>query len=698
MRFRFYTSPWMMCALLSALPCAAATPSGFEETSIATGLQSPTSMAFAPDGRLFVNEQAGRVRIIKNGTLLSTPFLTVSTRSDGERGLLGIAFDPNFGSNRWVYIYYTDGPTGENRLSRFRASSTNPDLVEAGSEQYLLPTVGIRAANHNGGALHFGLDNHLYVAIGEHGSPSNAQNLGSLGGKILRLNPANYPNIIPSDNPFVGRPGARGEIWAYGLRNPYTFALDPATGRMHINDVGQRTWEEINLGVRGANYGWPTCEGPCSVSGMTNPIQHYPSSCAITGGTFYRGSQFPSEYNGDYFFADYCANFIQRLRPNNTVAAWGTGFGAPVDLQVGPDGALYVLEYSGGRVTRIRHVGTGTNRPPTASGSANPLSGQPPLNVTFNGSGSSDPDGDPLTYRWDFGDGTTASSQISPTHTYASTGTYTARLTVSDGRGGTASDTVSIAVGNSPPTSLITAPAPGTLYRGGDTIVVTGTGTDPQDGSSLPASAFSWTVVFHHNTHTHPFRGPVTGTRTDTFEIPRVGETSTNVFYRIHLTVTDSGGLSHVTTRDILPRVTAVTLQTVPSGLGVLVDGSPQTSPHTFNSVMGMQREIGTPTTQTVNGRTYIFDRWSDSGVARHLITVASTNATYTATFHEVSGASPCDLNADGRTDAVDVQLSVLQVLGVCSTADLDQNGQCNESDVQRIVNAVLGQVCRVGP
>ena len=642
-----------LCAALFVAPIFAASPSGFGETTIATGLQSPTSMAFAPDGRLFVNEQAGRVRIIRNGSLLATPFLTVNARSDGERGLLGIAFDPNFAVNRWVYIYYTANSTGQNRLSRFRASSTNPDVVEAGSEQYLIQGLGFSAANHNGGALHFGTDNHLYVAIGEHGNPSWAQDLSRLAGKILRLNPANYPNIIPSDNPFVGQSGARGEIWAYGLRNPFTFAVDPISGRMHINDVGQRSWEEINLGVRGANYGWPTCEGSCSTSGMTNPIYQYPSSCAITGGAFYRSSQFPAEYNGDYFFADYCSNFVKRLRPNNTVSNWGTAFGAPVDLRVGPDGMLYVLEYNGS-VKSIRYLGTGANRPPVASPTANPTSGSTPLTVSFNGSGSSDPDGDPLAYSWDFGD-SSASTQVSPSHTYTTAGTYTARLTVSDGRGGTNSATISISAGNSSPTGTITAPAQGTTYQAGETITAIGTGTDPQDGT-LAASAFSWTVVFHHDAHTHPFLGPTTGTRTITFQIPTTGETSTNVWYRIRLTVTDSGGLSNTTTRDITPRVGTLRLRTMPTGLGVLVDGAPQMTPYTFSSVVGMRREIGVTTPQTVNGRTYVFDTWSDGGADRHFINTPSGNTTYTANFHEVTADTTppaiSSVNATGVTSS----------------------------------------------
>ncbi len=504
--------------LFGVVTAQAAVPSGFEEVRIATGLASPTAMAFAPDGRLFVCEKAGRLRVIKNGALLSTPFTTIPVQADQEQGLLGIAFDPNFATNRFLYVYYTVPASAAdggryNRLSRYRASAGNPDLAEPGSETYLIANVGLPSGYHNGGVLHFGTDGMLYAGIGDHLNGSNAQSLGLLGGKILRLNPAAYPDIIPPDNPFVGRPGARGEVWAYGLRNPYTFGVDPPTGRIFINDVGEGAREEINLGARGANFGWPTCEGPCSPpnAGLTDPIFFYThaSGCAITGGTFYRGVQFPSEYNGDYLFADYCGDTVQRLRPDLTAAAFASGYGAPVDLQVAPDGTLHVLEFGAGAVTRVRYVGTGVNRPPVISASGSPTSGLIPLQVAFNAV-ASDPDGDALSYTWDFGDASAAGSGASPTHTYASSGTYTARVTVVDGRGGTAASTVEISAGNNPPDAAITAPSAGTLYQGGVTIAFRGTATDSEDGL-LPASAFSWTVERLHHDHAHPFLGPIGG-------------------------------------------------------------------------------------------------------------------------------------------------------------------------------------------
>jgi glucose/arabinose dehydrogenase len=228
-------------------------PSGFAETRVATGLSSPTAMAFAPDGRLFVAQQGGELRVIRNGALLTQPFLTVSVNSSGERGLLGVAFDPNFATNSFVYVYYTTSTTPiHNRLSRFTASAANPDIVAAGSEVQLLNLPNLSSAtNHNGGAIHFGTDGKLYIAVGENANSANAQALNTTLGKLLRIN---ADGTIPSDNPFLGQTtGMNQAIWAMGLRNPFNFAIDRTNGRIHLNDVGQDTWEEVNQGLAGSN-------------------------------------------------------------------------------------------------------------------------------------------------------------------------------------------------------------------------------------------------------------------------------------------------------------------------------------------------------------------------------------------------------------------------------------------------------------
>jgi glucose/arabinose dehydrogenase len=239
----------------------ATVPAGFTESLLAGGLSAPTAMAIAPDGRVFVCEQRGQLRVIKDGVLLPTPFLSVNVDSSGERGLLGIAFDPNFAVNHYVYVYYTaTSPTRHNRVSRFTA---NGDVAVPGSEVQLLNLNTLSAAtNHNGGALHFGHDGLLYIAVGDNANGANAQSFSNLFGKILRIN---ADGTIPSSNPFyTTTTGTNRAIWARGLRNPYTFAFDPASSSMFINDVGDTDWEEIDDGVAGANYGWPDTEGPTS--------------------------------------------------------------------------------------------------------------------------------------------------------------------------------------------------------------------------------------------------------------------------------------------------------------------------------------------------------------------------------------------------------------------------------------------------
>lgn len=334
-----------------------------------TGLSSATAFAQAPDGRLFVAQQGGALRVVKNGVLQATPFHTFAVDSAGERGLLGVAFHPDFASNGWVYVYYTTASGGtHNRVSRLVASGANPDVSD-GSDTQLVNLPGLSSAtNHNGGALHFGLDGRLYVAVGDNASGARAQDLADPFGKMLRFND---DGSIPTDNPFYGQQtGLARAVWAYGLRNPFTFAVQPGTGRIHINDVGQNTWEEVNVGAPGANYGWPGSEGPDNVSGgLTGPLFTYRHSntspagsgpggffvgFAIAGGAFYSASgPFPAAYRGNYFFADYVSRFVGRLDAANNHAAYAfaTLSDAPVDMLVGADGALYVL--TRGSITRI---------------------------------------------------------------------------------------------------------------------------------------------------------------------------------------------------------------------------------------------------------------------------------------------------------------------------------------------------------
>jgi len=343
-------------------------PSGFTRNEAwVAGLSSATAFAQAVDGRIFVAEQGGAIRVIKNGALLATPFATVTVDSTGERGLIGIALHPDFAINGFLYIYSTRTTGGaHNRISRFTATG---DVAAAGSELALVDLPNLSGAtNHNGGGMHFGSDGKLYVGVGENANAAQAQDLATPFGKLLRFN---EDGSIPTDNPFYAtQSGLARAVWAYGLRNPFTFAVQPGTGKIHINDVGQDTWEEIDLGVAGANYGWPSSEGPSNVvAGITAPLFAYKHSdtsppgagpggfltgFAIAGGAFYpTGGPFPTGYRDQYYFADFGSKFVGRLDSANGNAAYSFArlSGSPVDLMVGLDGAVYVLTRTG--ITRI---------------------------------------------------------------------------------------------------------------------------------------------------------------------------------------------------------------------------------------------------------------------------------------------------------------------------------------------------------
>ncbi len=330
-----------------------------------TGLSSATAFAQTPDGRIFVAQQTGALRVVKNGVLQTTPFVTLTVDPNGERGLLGVAFHPNFASNGFVYVYYTTPEGGtHNRISRFTASSTTPDVAQPGSEFKMVDLPALSGAtNHNGGALHFGTDGKLYVGVGDNANSATPQDLSNPFGKMLRFND---DGTIPTENPYVNtQTDLARAIWARGLRNPFTFAVQPGTGRIHINDVGQNTWEEINLGAAGADYGWPASEGPDNVTaGRTAPLFAYKHSAAtpagsgpggfftgfaIAGGSFYPANgPLPAPWKGSYFFADYVSKFIGAidLANGNAAYAFGSVSGNPVDLMSASDGAILVLTRS----------------------------------------------------------------------------------------------------------------------------------------------------------------------------------------------------------------------------------------------------------------------------------------------------------------------------------------------------------------
>ena len=333
---------------------------------VARGLSRPLFLT-APRGdpRLFIVEQPGRIRVVRNGILLPRPFLDIRgrVRAGGEQGLLSMAFHPRFATNGFFYVYFTER-SGANRVERFSVSATDPNVANPSSAVLILRTPQ-PAANHNGGLLAFGPDGKLYIGKGDGGARRNGQNKSTLLGKLLRIDvDGRRPYAIPSDNPFVGQRGSRGEIWALGLRNPWRYAFDRQAGYLYIADVGEGRREEINVvGSRraGLNYGWSRMEGflcfpsgtQCSRAGLTMPVLDYGhgEGCSVTGGYVYRGRRIP-ELAGHYFYSDFCRGFLRSFRYVGGQASarrsWAVGPLGNV-LSFGEDaaGELYVLSANG---------------------------------------------------------------------------------------------------------------------------------------------------------------------------------------------------------------------------------------------------------------------------------------------------------------------------------------------------------------
>jgi glucose/arabinose dehydrogenase len=344
---------------------------------ITSGLTSPVFLTQPlNDGRIFVVEQTGRIRVVRDGVLQTTPFLDIVSRveSGGERGLLSVAFHPQYATNRSFYVYYTTRAAGS--LARGdivieRYTATSPDVADPTTAKLIITTPHSQQSNHNGGLVAFGPDGMLYAGLGDGGGGGDpyqtGQNQNALLGSLLRLDIAGDPYAIPSGNPFVGVAGARAEIWAKGLRNPWRYAFDAPTGLLYVADVGQGAREEVDVVSAtqpGVNYGWSIMEGSicynaasCNTAGLTPPVLEYPhtgGACSITGGYVYRGSAITG-IRGHYFFSDYCAGFLRSFRYENGAAVdqkdWGLPMSAVTSFGVDFAGELYVI--SGSSILKI---------------------------------------------------------------------------------------------------------------------------------------------------------------------------------------------------------------------------------------------------------------------------------------------------------------------------------------------------------
>ncbi len=680
-------------------------PDGFVDQVAVGGLLAPRAFEFAPDGRMIIIERGSDVsqdinfaslRVFKNGALLPTRALTLDICGDGERGLLGIALDPNFTSNGYLYLYYTrqstvapacayntyvnNQPGPRNRVSRFTMSG---DVVDPASERVLVDNIATDSGIHNAGDIHFGADGYLYISVGDSNiQPSPAQNLSSLNGKLLRIlpTPGDAGGYTTAGNPYdaisgswycgTNLPGTGTgpcrEIFASGLRNPFRFSIRPGTSTPYVGDVGGGAWEEIDEITSGGDYGYPVREGPCEAgvicplpqppSGYADPIYAYPHvvlyanvDSAVIGGPFYTGLGYPIVYQNSLFFADYVQGWVKRLIFDSGSGQWSaldfaTGGSGIIGLRTGPDGDLYYLSFVSdtlrtSEIHRIHYQPAG-NQPPVAQISASPSGGPPNTVFTFSAQGSIDPDGNlPLIYNWNFGDGTTLSSPnaLSPTKTYAVDGPKVVTLTVTDSGTTPATSlpvTVTIFPGDSPPTAQIevtnlSQPGRGLYYAGDNwsfTVV------NPHDDHQLPPNPYSWDVVFHHRTHTHPFLSNLQGS-SGQFSIPTSGETDPVVWYRVTLHMTDSVGQVTDISQDIFPATVPLLLETGPAGGVVLLDGHPVQTPYAGERVVGIQTSLEADSPQLLDGINLPFTGWSNGGSQLQTFQMPAGGIDFTAWF-----------------------------------------------------------------
>ncbi|MFZ6012174.1 MAG: PQQ-dependent sugar dehydrogenase, partial [Bacteroidota bacterium] len=645
--------------VIGSVSFAAQLPTGFTEQLVAQGLD-PTDMVLTPDGRIFITIKSGKVLIVEDGVLRGTPLISIETLVDNynERGLGHIVLDPSFENNGYFYLYYTAKGNNYNRVSRFKAIG---NFTSPSDETQIINLDVMAGTIHNGGDMIFGADGKLFIAVGDGGDGNTSQSLNTVLGKMLRIN---SDGTIPADNPFAAQTSGKNKaIWALGFRNPFSIDVQPGTGKIFACDVGGGAWEEVNEVQAGKNYGWPGIEGKRVAQpappNYKDPLYAYAhgggadQGCSIVGASFYNPatSQFPSFYNGRFFFADYCNGYIKSIDTSTgTVQTFATNINRPLAMIIAPDGSMFYLARAGiggGSDEDNTSTNDGTLWKITYTGSGAPSISVPPQSTlvvvgesaTFNvfATGTA-----PLAYQWQM-DGVDINGATQSAYTFADAQITDHgkqfRCKVANSFGDVISAAASLSVTNtSRPVPVLTATLPGgaAQYKAGQTISFSGSATDAENGT-LPASALTWKINFHHDAHVHPALGATTGIASGVYIIPQVGETSDNVWYRVSLTAIDLDGLSKTVYQDIFPQKTAITLTTVPAGLQLLLDGQPLETPHTFNSVVNATRTLEAPISQVKDNNLYTFDHWSENSAPRlFTFDTPETAKTFTAFFNTV--------------------------------------------------------------
>jgi PKD repeat protein len=589
---------------------------------------------------------------------------------NGERGLQSVLPHPDFINNQYIYMYFSsfvdgcaeDAKVGPpNHLSRFTMDKETL-RIDIDSEMVILETSPGAKFMHNGGAMAFGNDGMLYLTIGDGGirEPPNAQDLSILFGKVIRID---ENGIAPRDNPFTVESGGTGvpcaknggvpppgspdeavceEIYSYGLRNPFRLAMDVNTKDkvlFHVGDVGASHWEEISEGgsdYKGANYGWPIHEGPCKiattddcpvVNSFINPIYYYQhiklaEGGCVTGAAFVPDGLWPEQYK--YLFIDFIYGNIYNLIEDQDRACRDCIPPIPayhnetfysrdkmVDIFFGPykdTQAMYVISRNEGQsIRRIRYTGS-SNRAPVANITSSMNHGGVNDVIVFNGSGSSDPDGDDISYLWDFGDGTTANEEI-PEHSFSERGEYTVTLTVEDKKHQTNQDFVLIVIG-APPVASMQSPASGDEFEVGQVLRVIGDATD-SIGKILSDSQISWEVRQHHEHHFHPFLDRTQGNDFDLDPAPDPEDflAATTSYLEVIMYATDDNGLTTTVSRNIQPKKVILDIDSSPQGLQVLVDEFPVVTPANITSWVNHKLRLNVD-----DQGHHVFDSWSING------------------------------------------------------------------------------------